>query len=134
MSAVAQEGLQVQTLFCRAPILLLGGASFAAVVDSWPLGVVLAESSGWLFAHGMKGASFSQWGYMVATFQQLGTPPAEVFGGLPLWPAKRPSFRRKPWLPRVASCLGASGFICLDGLLARAPAERLTAQAAPERA
>jgi hypothetical protein len=118
-----RKGIQLQTLIYRAPEILFGDQSFGLAVDVWSLGLVLAEMAGSKFHQNLKAQRYTTVDYMVATFEQLGTPD---FVGLPLWPPTQPQFKRKAWPANVASCLGNAGLALLDGLLEWKPLQRLT--------
>ncbi len=90
------DGIQLQTLWHRAPEVLYGDLEYSFAVDSWSLGLVLAELGGFSFHKGTKTRRYTQIDYSVALFQQLGTPITERLTKLPHWHAQPPQFHRKP--------------------------------------
>ena len=111
-------GIEVQTLWFRSPEILFGDQEFGAAADLWSLGVLMAECAGCTFARVSKGTTFSQHGYMVAIFSQLGTPKGPLDATkMPFMPVKPPRFPRQPWPDHVRALLGARGEAFLDKLL-----------------
>ena len=45
-----EAGLQLQTLFYRAPEILFGDVGFGLAVDFWSLGIMMAELAGFAFS------------------------------------------------------------------------------------
>ena len=129
-SDVARTGIEVQTLWYRAPEVLFGDRGFGPPVDMWSAGVVLAEVSGCRFVENSHGTSGSQVSYALAVFGQLGTPACQELVGLSLFPKAAPQFRKKAWPGDVWRCLGPRGVELLEGLLAFVPGDRLIAETA----
>ena len=92
---VLEEGLEVGTLWYRAPEILLGSTSYSYPADVWALGCVGAE----LF---MKSALFSGNGAVIVTrkiFQLFGKPSQGVLISLPLFSQLSLRFTSTPWPP-----------------------------------
>jgi hypothetical protein len=106
----------------KAPEILFGDQCFGAQADVWSLGLVFCEMAGCSFHWQLKCNRYTTVDYMVATFQQLGTPDLT---GLPHWPAEPPQFKRKGWPARVGGCIGNYGIALLDGLLEWMPSRRI---------
>ena len=49
-----EAGLQLQTLFYRAPEILFGDVGFGLAVDFWSLGIMMAELAGFAFSGTIK--------------------------------------------------------------------------------
>ena len=125
----AGRGVDPQTLFFRSPEILFGDQDFGAAADLWSLGVLMSECAGCPFARVTKGTTFSQYGYMVAIFSQLGTPKGTLDAEkMPFLPALRPRFPRRPWPDHVRALLGARGEAFLDKLLQWEPRLRPSIQ------
>ena len=112
-----RDGIKLCTLWYRAPEILYGDQKYSFAVDSWSLGLVLAELVGFDFHKGSKSTRHTQIDYSVAVFQQLGTPTTERLTKLPHWPDQPPQFHRKPWACAVWYALGLPGVSMLDNLL-----------------
>lgn len=125
-----KEGIEFQTLWFRAPEVLFGDQTYGFAVDSWSLGVVLAELGGFRFWKVAKTQRYTQVDYCVALFEQLGTPTTDRLRNLPHWPALAPRFPRKPWSGAVWSALGLPGVNLLEELLVFDPSLRMGVAAA----
>ena len=125
--ARAPRAICAQTLWWRAPEVLLGSQDFASAIDIWSLGLVLAELGGWRFQTRLQETTASEVGYAFALFQQLGTPQVPELTSLPLWMPETPNFSRRPWPRSLVLCFGSPGLDALDSMLAWAP--RLRPQA-----
>ena len=112
-----RDGIELCTLWYRAPEILYGDQKYSFAVDSWSLGLVLVELVGFDFHKGSKSTRHTQIDYSVAVFQQLGTPTTERLTKLPHWPDQPPQFHRKPWPGAVWYALGLPGVSMLDNLL-----------------
>ena len=130
-------GIQVQTLWYRAPEILWGAVGWGTAVDVWSLGVTVAELSGHLVHERAK----SEVDLMSAWWKKRGVPTTAELTSLPHFPAAPPALRAPPWPLCVRACLGYRGGEFLDELLAWAPSARPRAAAAlghgylhPERA
>ena len=114
-------------MWWRAPEVLFGSRGFDQSIDIWSLGLVLAELGGMRFQQELQEGRWSEIGYAMAVFRQLGTPQAPEVTALPLFPGKAPQFRRQPWPASVVSRLGSAGLDLLGAMLAWVPAQRPSA-------
>jgi serine/threonine protein kinase len=117
-------------LLYRALEILFGGQDFGVEVDSWSLGIILAESAGFPFASSVSPSTATKmksWS-MSHLFRQIGTPSAASgLRELPLWPQDVASFSPVAWPAEVHKGLGVLGVGFLWDLLAFNPANRLKA-------
>ena len=118
MQHLMEDGIELQTLWYRAPEVLYGDQEYSVAVDSWSLGLVLAELGGFHFHKATKTQRYTQIDYSVALFQQLGTPSIERLTRLAHWPGQPPKFQRKPWPGAVWSALGLPGVSMVENFLA----------------
>ncbi|KAI9475436.1 MAG: kinase-like domain-containing protein [Benjaminiella poitrasii] len=121
----------VQTLWYRAPEILLGSAQYSTAVDMWSAGCIFAElmTLSPLFPGG------SQIDALFRIFEQLGTPSEKMWPGvsaLPDYNERFPVFESrelKPTLERFKHYepLPSSAFDLLESMLQYDPAKRISA-------
>lgn len=137
--AVAQQTGEVQTMWYRAPEVLLGDERYGLLVDDWSLGCVIAE----LFrfrknsAGRMEPAPLFQGrsdvGTLMLIFETLGTPQPkqnpsqEYIGRLRYWTDQFPQWIVGRLRARVP-LLDDTGFDLLQQLLRVSPSERKAAR------
>ncbi len=80
-------GIQVQTLWYRAPEILWGAVGWGTAVDVWSLGVTVAELSGHLVHERAK----SEVHLMTAWWKKRGVPTTAELTSLPHFPAVTPA-------------------------------------------
>lgn len=131
----------VVTLWYRAPELLLGARTYAAAVDVWSAGCIMAE----LLTRAPLFAAAGELAQLDAIFKTLGTPTPETWPGLD----SLPNFKKFNFKGPARSALRArfpppgpvfdgrptlseAGFDLLSGLLELCPERRLTAAEALE--
>jgi serine/threonine protein kinase len=126
-----EAGLDYTTLFYRAPEILFGDVAFGKPVDLWSLGLSFVEACGDVFMKNLNdGKVLSQVGYMMAVFQQLGTPSCESLRGLPFFPKQPPAFQKRSWPETVLSKLDSNGLFLIESLLSWEAASRPTCRQA----
>ena len=110
----------------RAPEVLLGDQEYSYAIDSWSLGLVLAEVGGELFhKQNMGTQTATQIGQLMAYMWRLGTPSATSLTSLPLWWAQMPSFRGQHWQKGFRDLFGGPGVDFVERLLEWCPEKRL---------
>jgi serine/threonine protein kinase len=132
IGVVLQEGIQLQTLYYRAPEILFGSTTFGVEIDAWSVGIIAAELAGFAFTNEKVTTVVSEAGYMRRLFQQLGTPRCSVLQELPHWPSEPPRFKPAPWPAMVQKCFGTLGIAFLWELLTPTPSQRLQLREAAE--
>ena len=114
------------TLWYRAPEVLYNYQAWGPTIDTWSMGMVLAELTGMAW-HKVGGKD----AMMAALPKHLGTPTPDVTSKWLDW--RGWGFHaRVPWPRAVRTFLGAAGEDLLDKLLAWDPGARVSSQAALE--
>ena len=111
--AVPKTGIQLQTMYYRAPEVLFGNEAFGTAIDIWSLGVCLIELCGFDAFHQCEDEA----SYAKALFLQLGTPEVNEFKKLPGWPRAPANCNRREWPSSVVSKLGNAGIKLVNSLL-----------------
>jgi hypothetical protein len=138
---VEHGGVDCHLSCYSAPEVVFGDVRFGFPVDSWSLGVVLAECGGNPFckpaspggAFGALEASegaleagevFSRKDFCSAAFKQLGVPSTDALRSLPLFPVKQRKVARKAWPECMRAALGVEGVAFVEALLEWEPCKR----------
>lgn len=131
--SIPKRPYRVVTLPYRAPELLLGMSTYTKAVDMWSIGVILAELIlGHYLFYGLNEPSM-----LVSIFRHLGIPSFGELTSVPLVPydiivRAQTDLLEGPLeelYPRL-QILGEKGLDLLKKLLARNPAERISAEEA----
>lgn len=121
---------EVQTLWYRAPELLLGTSIYSTSVDVWSIGCVIAE----LVNHRPVFPGKSEIDQLYIIFRTLGTPQISDWNNvveLPHWQNTFPQFHR-PSVRKMFPAVSPSFRELILCLLCMNPANRITAKAALE--
>jgi hypothetical protein len=118
-SSLGNKGIQVTTLWYRAPELLYGDVRYGRPIDAFSLGMVMLEVAGAAFHKQSTEAK-----YRTALFDQFGAPPSSSMPSWPLFPQVPPKTIKAPWPDVVRTCLPENGIAMVDGLCAWDPAKR----------
>lgn len=89
---IETDGLQVATLWYRAPEILLGDLAFSFAADMWSAGLIWVEI---LLGRPVFRREGTQIGMILAQLRFCGSPGAEdlpYFSALPLWSSQWPAF------------------------------------------
>ena len=118
-----RESGNIQTVFWRAPEVLLGSLVFGLPIDVWSYGLVLVEMAGERFHHGNP--EFVAHRQLEVFTMQLGTPDERFCQS---WPRRefKPRRERKDWSVDVRKHLGHHGALLVGSLLMWKPQDRLT--------
>ena len=126
-SELVATGLEVQTAMYRAPEVMFNEQDYGIQIDSWSIGLILAEVNGWI-THRVRPRHIQDCRkLLIAKFLQLFRLPAttDLF--------RRPRMTSAPhehatirWPKTMLSALGEEGKHMLDGLLRWEPAHRWT--------
>jgi serine/threonine protein kinase len=133
--AVSAYPLHVQTLWYRAPEVLLNTHQFGPAIDVWSLGCLLAElATGAALFPGR--CSYDQ---LLRIFRQMGTPNEQAWPGCnqllrdlrneALWP-QWPGATQSEWLERFQPALGEQGTELLRRMLTYDPTRRISVREA----
>lgn len=138
-NSVVQQTGEVQTMWYRAPEVLLGDEKYGLLVDDWSLGCVIAE----LFQFRRTSAGRvepaplfqgrSDIGTLMIIFETLGTPQPKVnksqeyLGRLRYWNEGYPNWTQGNLRSRVP-LLDDHGFDLIESLLCLSPSERRAAR------
>ena len=121
-SYAASNGINLSTLQYRAPELLFGDLGFGFPIDSWSIGIMMCELSGYFFTGKVATVKHA----IQAILQQLGTLAAlgnPFIRGLPNFgPMTR--HEKKPWPASVHLSLGRDGVELLEKFLCLVPTFR----------
>ena len=120
----AKTRKEMQTLWYRAPEIILGDGKIELAADVWSAGCILAELAGGspIFQGRNDG------GQIMKIFKQMGTPTAGPLVALRNFPKIRTAFVAQDWPIRLCKSLGFDGVKCLEGCLRLDPQQRLTAE------
>ena len=131
-AVLKKEGIQLQTLWYRAPEILFGMQTFGDAVDAWSMGMVAVTLAGFPFGSIPFGSVHrpTEVDYYRKLFHQLGTPLDESLVGLPLFPKLPPKWPAQPFPPCIRENLGEFGLALVWQLLAFPPSWRLPLQTA----
>lgn len=138
-NSVLQQTGEVQTMWYRAPEVLLGDEKYGLLVDDWSIGCVIAElfrfrrsSAGRVepdpLFHGRSDVET-----LMIIFETLGTPRAKVnpaqryLAGLPYWSDEFPRWYEGTFRQRIP-LIDSLGFDVLQQLLRVSPSERRAAR------
>lgn len=118
---------QVQTLWYRAPELILGDSGYSFEVDIWAAACVFHE----MLTGRILFIETSEIGILLAIFRQLGTPTIESWPSLARMAHYKTSFPRFPPGSVISKLAGIQDELAvdlLDKMLQVNPSNRLTAQ------
>ena len=119
----------LQTLWWRAPEVLLGSECFGLPADIWSAGLTMAELS--LGRHIFAGDSM--WDQVRRIIQVKGTPGVgSPMRAWPQCPKELPNFSAADWPRELSERLGEEGVDCLNGCTWLTPCKRLSAQGVAE--
>ena len=122
------DGVDLQTIFYRAPEVLFGDQDYGAAIDCWSAGLVLAELAGCRFhrsAASLAQATSLARAKMLCRF--FGLPPVT---NLRTKPQKLDAAQGTPqWPPATLASLGQTGRHLLDGCLTWSASARWCARA-----
>jgi hypothetical protein len=130
---VEHGGVDCHHSFYTAPEIMFGDVGFGLPVDSWSLGVVLAECAGNPFCKPAspggafvtcKGVLETRKEFCRVAFRQLGTPSTDALRMLPLYPAKQRKVNRMAWPECMRTALGVQGIVFVEALLEWEPSKR----------
>jgi serine/threonine protein kinase len=117
--SVTGSGIELCTLQYRAPELLFGDLGFGYNIDSWSVGIMMAELSGYFFTG--KEATVKH--AAEAIVKQLGTPGEPCILSWPTFKSTQ-MHTKQPWPAAVHLNLGRDGVKLLDRFLCMDPCTR----------
>lgn len=119
---------EIETLWYRAPELMLGDSKYSFNVDVWALGCIFAE----MITKKPLFMGDSQVDQIFKIFNTLGTPNEENWGGLtqlPYWKEGLPRFKAGG-LEKFVPCLDVVGMDLMKKMLCLDPRKRISAKEA----
>ena len=117
---------EVETLWYRAPEILLGEQKYTFAVDVWAVGCIFAQLV-------IKKPFFMGTGYQIeqifAIFQIMGTPSSQTWAGLANLPDYKPTYPKwqKKSLSTMLPSISETGIDLLERMLELNPDQRITA-------
>ena len=125
------DGIDLQTVFYRAPEILFGNQDYDGKIDCWSAGMVLAEVTGCRFHRTVANAADTKpLAHANRLCRFFRRPPVT---NLRAPPAAPDAAQDGPQWPRATwEALGQNGMLVLDGCLHWSAADRWSARAALE--